>query len=70
MIVDAGHSIYLTDADRRLVESHTGCMTRTHARSTLKFPDLMPNASLHPCYNYALLQIELGSFNRYPRLGK
>jgi hypothetical protein len=45
-------------------------MTRTHARSTLKFPDLMPNASLHPCYSYALLQIELGSFNRYPRLRK
>ena len=29
-------------------------MTRTNARTTLKFPTLMPTASLHSCYSYAL----------------
>jgi hypothetical protein len=42
MIVEAGHSICLADVGRRLMEiaRRDGTpMTRTHARSALKFPD-------------------------------
>jgi hypothetical protein len=45
-------------------------MTRTHARSALKFPDFGAKRRCSSVFSYALLQIELGSFNRYPRLGE
>jgi len=41
-------------------------MTRAHARSTLKFRDFDAKRWASSVFSYALLQIELGSFNRYP----
>ncbi len=45
-------------------------MTRAHARSALKFLDFDAKLQCSSVFSYALLQIELGSFNRYPRLGE
>jgi hypothetical protein len=44
-------------------------MTRAHARSALKCPDFYANRRCSSVFSYALLQIELGSFNRYALLG-
>ena len=45
-------------------------MTRIHARSALKFLDFDAKYRPSSVFSYALLQIELGSFSGYPRLGE